>query len=37
MKSIRRKCNLIVDSLKFTFNKNISSEIVTIVNNQIWS
>ena len=30
MMDIERKCNLLVDLLKFTFNKNILSEIVAI-------
>ena len=30
MKNIRRKCNPIVDLSKFTFNKKILSEVVTL-------
>ena len=30
MKNIRRKCNPIVDFSKFTFNKKILSEVVTL-------
>ena len=32
---IRRKCNLIVDLSKFTSNKKILSEIVTLYYNQV--
>ena len=37
MEYTKRKCNSIVDLSKFTFNKNILSEIVVIGYNQICS
>ena len=32
---IKRKCNLIVDLSKFTFNKNILSGVMALGNNQV--
>ena len=37
MKDIKRKCNPMVDLLKFTFNKKIMNKIVTLDNNQFCS
>ena len=34
--NIRRKCNPIVDLSKFTFNKKILNEIVSLVYNQVY-
>ena len=37
MEDIKRKCNLMMDLLKFTSNKNILSEVATISYNQVYS
>ena len=35
IENIKRKCNPIVDLSKFTFNKNILSEMVVLIYNQV--
>ena len=36
MEDIRRKCNLIVDLSKFTFNKKLWNGVVALVYNQVY-
>ena len=37
IENIKRKCNPMVDLSKFTFNKNILSEMVVLIYNQVFS